>query len=116
MMRGMLWFGLVLLAAAPAGAKDPEGNWVGNGYQIERGRLASSWTIRIRAAANGELRIDYPSLGCGGVLRRSGVHEGRTEYRESLTYGTDRCIDRGTVGLTERAGRLFFYWIGEGTA
>jgi len=62
-------------------------------------------------------QIDYPELSCGGILTYLGPSDdGGVLLRETLTYGTSRCIDAGTVHLTpiDNGGGAHFSWTKEG--
>ena len=61
------------------------------------------------------MAIAYPSLNCGGNPTRLRSNGSLTEYRDTLTYGLDECVNLGTVGVLPRAGALIWYWTGENT-
>jgi hypothetical protein len=54
--------------------------------------------------------IDYPSLGCGGVLLFVDQRGKASAYRERLTYGVDRCVDYGLVLVVQRGDALQWEW------
>lgn len=91
------------------------GSWVGLGLQVNPDGKSDTWAIKMRIDANGSARIDYPSLQCGGTLIPVRTLADGAEYRERLTYGADKCVDGGTVGVHLRAGKLMWYWTGERT-
>lgn len=117
-MRRMIGACILALAiGGPSLAKDQAGEWGGMGFQRDDpGQPAESWTIHITVQADGHARIAYPSLGCSGTLTRIAGNDTRTEYRESITHGREHCVDGGIVGLVPRGARLFYYWVGEGSA
>jgi hypothetical protein len=90
--------------------------WTGLGLQADAGGASETWTIRLTLNADGSLAIDYPSLGCGGTLTRLRSNGDVTEYRETLTYGANKCVNNGTVGMLPRGAALIWYWTGENTA
>lgn len=109
----------LLLALAMGGTAFARGvtaeTWRGTGVQITREGAEESWSIRIDFFSDNTVTVAYASLGCGGTLTLIAEREGRREYRERLTSGQDACEDGGIVILTERAGRMFYAWTGEGT-
>ena len=48
------------------------------------------------------LKIDYPSLNCGGVWRIISQNENKIEFREKLQYGSDKCIDSGRAIIEKK--------------
>jgi hypothetical protein len=105
MLRTLL---ILAIAAAPAPAHaQVSGEWRGIGLQVDRQGAQSSWTIsmRIDDAAS---RIDYPSLGCKGVLHEVRRSSGEIEFREEITTGD--CIDGGRLLVRLMDGRLWWYW------
>jgi hypothetical protein len=109
-----LLLALVLSALlAPAQAKPLA--WTGIGVQSMRGMPSSHWRIHLAFDAVGNARIDYPSLHCGGVLKRVSRSGNVTEFRERLRYGRKTCVDNGTVKTWRRGNRLVWRWTGEHT-
>ena len=54
------------------------------------------------------IRVDYPSLPCGGFLTLEKI-EGDTAYlRERITYGQGTCRDGVEVQLSKQNGQLRF--------
>jgi hypothetical protein len=114
---GILVTVLGLLAAVSAQAQDAlTGVWTGKGFQIFSDGRTSTWTISMRVDAGGNATtIDYPSLNCGGTLTYLRTVGDVREYRETLSYGQERCTDNGTIGFRQKLGKLIWYWSGEGT-
>jgi hypothetical protein len=108
---------VVLVFASPASfAQDAVlGSWAGVGFQKMSDGKIEQWTIRMHIVSRDNATIDYPSLNCGGTLTYLRDVGDIREFRERLTYGADRCIDNGTVGLHAKLGKLIWYWSGEGT-
>ncbi|HJQ55916.1 MAG TPA: hypothetical protein VJ890_03365 [Vineibacter sp.] len=107
----------VILVAVPAPAQEPlSGNWSGLGLEVSGNSETQIYPIDVRLDASGGGAIDYPDLGCGGSLTPLRTVGGVREFRETLSYGIDNCVDGGTVGLFPKDDRLIFYWTGEGTA
>jgi hypothetical protein len=96
-------------------AQTPAVTWTGLGLQAGAAGAVETWTIRLTLNADGTVAIAYPSLNCGGVLTRLRSNGDLTEYRETLTYGLNNCVNLGTVGVLPRAGALIWYWTGENT-
>jgi len=95
-----------------------EGLWTGQGYQsIKQADRApgtddfeSNWSIAL-TVEHGVFKIDYPSLGCGGHWTRVSGNDREVLFTEFITYGRERCIDRGkvTLGLVSRSALSFTY-------
>ena len=95
-----------------------EGLWTGQGYQsIKQADRApgtddfeSNWSIAL-TVEHGAFKIDYPSLGCGGHWTRASGNDREIVFTEFITYGRERCIDRGkvTLGLVSRSALSFTY-------
>jgi hypothetical protein len=93
-----------------------EGLWTGQGYQsIKRADRApgaddyeSNWSIAL-TVEQGAFKIDYPSLGCGGHWSRVLGNDREIVFTENITYGRERCIDKGkvTLGLVSRGALSF---------
>jgi len=65
--------------------------------------FAGSWPDKLTA------HIEYPGLDCGGYLEQTGVQDGGVPtFTEHITFGTDRCIDNGTVTLMSNGHWVHF--------
>ena len=106
---------ITLLAACFAHAQTPSGLWQGIALDVRANAPPETYPVRIRVEGE-EVRVDYPTLACGGRLDRLRVVGDFVEYRERLTYGLDKCIDGGRVALRPQGGRLLWYWTGEETS
>lgn len=91
------------------------------------GRYAGTWTGRVTQndgkvfpitlvlpAGGGAGKVSYPLQNCSGTetfLRRTGD---TLVFREQITFGTERCVDTGSVSLTPETGgdRLMFRYSG----
>ena len=88
------------------------GTWSGSANQNNN----TAWSISL-SIASGSIgsvvgKIDYPSLNCGGELTLQRVTKNSIELLENLSYGMDRCINRGTNVLKlSSARKLDFYWL-----
>lgn len=105
--------GLLALAAialtSPAFAQAPsDGVWKGTGLQVGHGGVQSTWTIRMTVVQGGKSEIEYPSLGCKGVLTQVANGLEGFEFNERITEGP--CIDRGRIVAKQRLGRVFWFW------
>lgn len=82
------------------------GVWEGVGKQNNN----SVWSIKITIRPTHYL-IDYPSLNCGGVLDFIKEIDKSVMFKETLTYGTDKCISNGTTVLSiETEHHILFDW------
>ena len=102
---------VVAVAASHALAADPlVGVWEGRGTQNPPGR-DPSWSIVMTINAK-DGAIQYPSLSCGGTLTQLARDGNSAQFRETITYGRDRCIDGGTITVSVANGSLSWTWRG----
>ena len=112
-LRTSLTTSLMALAAiafaSPAFAQAPaNGVWKGTGLQVGQGGVQSTWTIRMTVVQGGKSEIEYPSLGCKGVLTQVANGLEGFEFNERITEGD--CVDRGRIVAKQRLGRVFWFW------
>lgn len=88
------------------------GTWVGNGHQSPAGAAGADWSIAMTINDSGA-SIDYPSLSCGGSLTQISRDDSSAEFRESITYGQDKCVDGGTITVRFFKGNLSWVWVGQ---
>jgi hypothetical protein len=88
------------------------GVWYGSGHQSPAGATGADWAITMTISDSGA-SIDYPSLGCGGSLTELFRDGTSAEYRESITYGQDACIDGGTITVRFFRENLSWTWVGQ---
>ena len=96
----------------PALAQKAGGTWRGQVLQPDPDGRTEVYPVRMTINDSGGT-IDYPTLSCGGTLTRLRAIGDVVEYREKLTYGVDRCIDNGTVGVRIKGRLLLWHWTGE---
>ena len=95
-------------SVAPTG---PVGRWIGAGVQVDwLGNPLELPRIVVEIGPGGDGRIDYPSLGCAGLLTRLGAADGAVEYREALTSGSDKCPSGAYVSLRPAGDRWVYAW------
>jgi hypothetical protein len=87
------------------------GTWRGSGRQTPAGPGGADYPIVMTIGPNGA-SIDYPSLGCGGTLSLVSGSGTSAQYRESITYGGNKCITGGLVAVNLFRGRLSWTWSG----
>ena len=117
MMKGACLAIVASLLAAPSAAQQTiVGSWSGSVLEMQADGQPQVYPIRMLIDANGTGTIEYPTLACGGRLTPLGTPGELREFRETLTYGIDKCVDNGTVGVLPRAGKLIWYWTGEETS
>jgi hypothetical protein len=80
----------------------PSRTWVGMFDQPNFGEYPVMLSMR------DYIRVDYPSLGCGGFLQVETIEGGTAYLRERITYGQQTCLDGVEVQLSERDGLLRF--------
>jgi hypothetical protein len=98
----------VIVPAEPfPGASRLMGLWSGTLYQNNGTAYMANVTFNVETGS-----VDYPSLACGGILRRLSVDGDKIFFREYLSYGHGKCIDGGNVTLRLLANGLFFQWDG----
>jgi hypothetical protein len=54
------------------------------------------------------IRVDYPSLPCGGYLTVEEIDAGVAYLRENITYGRQHCLDGVEIQLSKDGDRLRF--------
>ncbi|MGE3303399.1 MAG: hypothetical protein AB7M12_09825 [Hyphomonadaceae bacterium] len=99
----------ILVAAEPfALAAEPAwlGGWTGQETQIGGGD--KSYPVRVTLTGDGGT-TEYPTLKCGGVLRRVGSQGAYMFFTETITYGP--CVD-GVVTAAPAGARLAWNWTG----
>ena len=88
------------------------GVWSGMGHQSPAGTAGADWSIAMTIAAGGG-SIQYPSLSCGGTLTQLFRDATSAQFRESITYGREKCIDGGTITVRLFNGKLSWTWFGQ---
>ena len=98
----------------PCAVSEPSlsGTWRGTGHQSPAGSAGANWSI-LMTINDGGGSIQYPSLGCGGSLAQISRDTMSAQYRESVTYGRNVCIDGGTITVRFVNGRLSWTWMGQ---
>jgi hypothetical protein len=76
--------------------------WVGMFEQPDVGEYPVMLSVRDR------IRVDYPSLPCGGFLTVERIDNGVAYLRESITYGRNHCLDGVEIQLSQADGKLRF--------
>ena len=88
------------------------GTWSGRANQNNNTTWSISLSIVSGSIGSVVGKIDYPSLNCGGELTLQRITKDSIELLENLSYGMDRCINRGTNVLKlSSARKLDFYWL-----
>ena len=77
--------------------------WVGMFDQPNFGEYPVLLSIR-----DDHIRVDYPSLPCGGFLAFEKVEDGVAYLKEHLSYGQDRCLDGLEIQISKHEGLLRF--------
>ncbi|MFO1184101.1 MAG: hypothetical protein U1E56_04875 [Bauldia sp.] len=92
------------------------GKWTGLVLETGTNGAVDVWDVTLTVADLDHATIAYEGLDCGGTLAFLRTVGNVREYRETLTYGREKCIDGGTVGFSLNRGKLLWYWSGEGTS
>ena len=101
-------FAAILFAMGSAEAASPMiGQWRGVGLQAGPDGVQSTWTVVLTIEPE-KSRIQYPSLGCTGVLRETDHSAGEMTFSEEILSGP--CISNGHIVVKLREGRLFWFW------
>jgi hypothetical protein len=74
-----------------------QGEWRGIGYQLNTG---GTWSIHLKANKD-RVSIAYPSLECSGNWQVIKADKDRIELLETITDGTDKCVNKGKVVITK---------------
>ena len=80
----------------------PHRTWVGMFDQPNFGEYPVMLSMR------DNIRVDYPSLLCGGFLQVEKIEGGTAYLREQITYGRMTCLDGVQVQLSKQRDRLRF--------
>ena len=80
----------------------PNRTWVGMFDQPNFGEYPVMLSVREN------IRVDYPSLLCGGFLQVEKIEDGTAYLRERLAYGRLTCLDGVQVQLSRQDGLLRF--------
>jgi hypothetical protein len=92
------------------------GTWNGSGHQQG---TQSDWSIRLNVIVDNDtaqFKISYPSLKCGGTWTLQREFSRSASFIEHITFGTDKCVDGGTVtvALGATGTTMAYQWIGGG--
>jgi len=114
MGRGLVGGLLVLLFCASAvRAQELRGEWSGTVTQDPPGSQGATYPARM--VLNGPTgTMAYDSLHCGGTLTLINKRGNIYFYRETITWGRDKCIDNGTVAVEPNGNTVQWAWSGSG--
>ena len=102
-------FFALLLCACIFGEKDLKGEWTGT--LIQKGPGDKTYSYGVKMELNGASGlIDYPDLDCGGTLSLLKKTGNVYYYRESITYGKDKCADGGTLAIEPSGNSVKWDW------
>lgn len=73
------------------------GKWNGTGVQIDK----MSWRVELDAENMKKIKIDYPSLACGGDWKIMTKSENLITFKENISYGVDKC-DQGVEAFVKK--------------
>ena len=74
-----------------------QGEWRGIGYQLNS---SGTWSISLKVNAE-RASIAYPSLECSGNWQIIKQSENKLELLETITEGTDKCVNKGKLVITK---------------
>lgn len=74
-----------------------DGEWTGTALQMsaEETGARATWTV-VLTAQEDRYNIEYPTLGCNGVLNLISKEPARARFNENILIGS-RCVDNGIV-------------------
>lgn len=113
--------GLLLLLLSTAAAQGSSGSWLrgtweGTGYQTDEN---TTWQMKVtitrRRSGRRTIKIDYPSLNCGGRWKLISISQSSARLREILDHGVEKCSDKGTVMLERKGAQLIFLYANAGS-
>jgi hypothetical protein len=118
-----LFFALLLIAVSlvacgkreinsRVSAQTLDGTWRGTVHQSPAGEDASDYPVVMVITTSGG-SIDYPTLGCGGSLRRLSGGNTSAQFRENITRGADKCVNGGIISVNLSQGRLSWTYRGQ---
>ena len=72
----------------------------------------AAYPVELSITPGTELKVDYPTLACGGSLMQWEVRDDAMLFRERLAHNSQRrCLNDGIVQLILRSdGRLRYEW------
>ncbi len=89
-----------------------EGTWSGEGDQPDA-LTQTKWKVNFSyEPATGILKVDYPSLGCGGEWTLVSSDNASATFTENLSYGFDKCMNGCKViiyHLDNNYRRMYYY-------
>ena len=89
------------------------GTWEGTGYQMDTNE---TWAMRLKVRRN-RYSIEYPSLNCGGRWKLLSINSWQANFRESIRYGRDECVDEGRVVIQRLGnGQIAYRFYNRGAA
>ena len=98
----------------PRSETPPNGRWTGKVNQQPVSRPYSIVVSLDNCQLDSQCgEVEYPELSCGGYWTFLRLDGEIYYFRETLTYGGDRCVDDGLVTLQSRSdGRWNWHWSG----
>ena len=96
--------------------KEIVGNWEGTAYQGSSSYSVDLSVMKDPNANHVSATVTYPSLSCGGDWTFKSAESSRYNFTELITYGTNRCIASGDVGVTYNQDGSLSYDYGGGVA
>jgi hypothetical protein len=106
---------LLFISVSMGHAEDLVGEWSGTVYQTGPENATSTYPAKmVLKGASGNM--DYETLQCGGqlifVIKTGGLYY----FRESITYGKEKCIDGGMVTVEPGGNSVQWSWIVRGVS
>ena len=96
----------------PRSETPPNGRWTGN---VDQQPVSRPYSL-VASLDNCQLdsqcgEVEYPELSCGGYWTFLRLDGDTYYFRETISYGRDRCLDDGLVTLQSRSdGRWNWHW------
>ncbi len=102
----------MIVARQPPPAMGCMGRWVGSA----RNGTGAPWTIVMDVSAPGGPMcgaIEYPSLGCGGMLINCVTRSGQSTFVEQYTHNPGTCAPDGTIVARCNGRMMQWTWVGQ---
>lgn len=98
----------LLILTSCSGTKWINGTWAGVGHQID----GKKWKVELEADIDGEVKVNYPTLSCGGHWEVTEKDKKQLKLAEKITTGKDKCdegVDVEVKKLSKNQIEVLYY-------